>query len=488
MRTRISSARSLVAAALLSLFGTAVAHSWPEETRRIAPNGTMIGESGFDRHHIPRGAIQEDLIRYLVPPIGASIITSQYKVVRDNQLPLNDQSYNDKFPMLKVAPGDFVAIKYTENGHVTKQDLPGANFKPVNRGTVYLYGTTTANDLTNYALQDIHLQWTADGTGGDGKGKLLATRNFDDGQCHEVEGAGGDAELILGYRKAALGASGEEVNNGLSCQSDLQIPLDVSPGETLTIIWVWDWPTMSAGGYPVSPATYHANSSDFGEVFVTMPEIYTGVVDYKIVDPCDPSLGEIKGPTCGAKKGNGKAVVNFARQRRPTLAGIRSQMLKPFLIDVPQANKGATIATAEPSDIPVFGLIGVKGPPPLPLHTSLFLGLDGFTGPSPTEAPQPGPEAPKPTSEPKPTTTAVTTAAPSPTTRPSFPGFNDKILTVTVTVPATTVYLTETETATATGGVPAGTGNLALSPTGRPSVSPFLRHRMIRREPGAWRF
>jgi hypothetical protein len=490
MKPRLNFARSLVAGALLSLLSTADAHSWPEKTYRIAPNGTMVGDPGYDRHHIDRGSpeFKEDLIRYLVPPNGANVILPEHKAVRDNQLSLNDASYSDQFPMLKVAPGDFVAITYLENGHVTKQDKGDQNHKPVNRGTIYLYGTTTANDLSSYSFMDIHLQWTADGTGGDGKGKLLATRNFDDGQCHEALGQGvADDEQILSYRKAQLGASGEEVPNGLACQSDLQIPLDVSPGETLTVLWVWDWPTMSAGGYPVSPATYHANSSEFGEVFVTMPEIYTGVVDYKIVDPCDPSLGEVKGPTCGGKKGNGKSAVHFVKQRRPTLAGIRAHMLKPFLVDVPQANRGATGATADPTDIPVFGLIGVREKPRLPLLPSLFRPMDDPDAPNSPEPPRPGPEAPKPTSEPEPTT-AVTTTAPTPTKGPNLPGFNDRILTVTVTVPATTLYVTETETATATGRVPSGTGNLALPPTGRPSVSPFLRHRQIRREPGAWRF
>jgi hypothetical protein len=269
---------------------------------------------------------------------------------------LNDQSYSDQFPMLSAAPGDFVAIKYRENGHVSRPDKTNPN-KPVNRGTVYLYGTTE-NDLSNVALMDVHLKWTADGKGGNGKGKLLATRNYDDGQCHEIIPADGDFEGITGYRMEFVSKA-----DSLLCQSDLKIPEDAPVGKVYTVIWVWDWPEMKEQGIAVSPAEYGAES-------VLVPEIYTGVVDYKIVDPCDDSLGEVKGPTCESSNAAG-ANANFATDQPATARGIASQMAEPFLVKVPQAGFDVPSATADPKNIPLGVLIGQK-PTEFPLPKSIL--------------------------------------------------------------------------------------------------------------------
>lgn len=406
------------------------------------------------------------------------------KIARLNQRELNDKSYSDEFPMLSVAPGDFVAIQYTENGHVSRAELSNPN-KPVNRGTIYLYGTTQ-NDLSNYNLVDIHLTWTADGKGGDQKGKLLATRNYDDGQCHEAPPPGQIVEGITEYRQTQLNMTG---GSGLSCQSDLQIPLKAPVGSNYTVIWVWDWPDMSKAGVAVPPASYHANSSNPSnpkEPYVTKPEIYTGVVDFAIVDPCNKILGDVKGPTCGSSNTIEKVVVHYAKQPIPKLAGIQAQLRESFLVKVPQAGVSVTAATANPSDIPVFGLIGQEPTrrtnvlEDWPLPASLFQHLDG---PGAIGAPTtPGNPHPTDVQDAKPTSLSML---------PSLGG-HDRILTLTTTVPTTTVYVTETKTSTATTRLPSGTGNLALSPSqsviiGAPSVSPFLRPRYVRREAGTWR-
>jgi len=494
MKPYVRSASGLLAASLLPFFcGTAVGHSWPEQTFRLAPNGTMVGAPGFERSHVVRGERPEDSIVWLIPPNGREkVIQPDDKIARPDQRALNEGSYSEKFPMLKVAAGDFVAIKYLENGHVSRPELSNPT-KPVNRGTVYLYGTTE-NDLSNYNMVDIHLKWTADGNGGDKKGRLLATRNYDDGQCHEAIPVTGDPEGITTHRQAMIGANADEpVNGGLSCQSDVQIPFDIPTGQVFTVIWVWDWPTMNVAGVPVPPASYDANSPDSGKPYVTVPELYTGVVDFQLVDPCDDVLGDVKGPSCGAKNGQNKNVVKFAKQRRPTVAGIRAQMLKPFLVDVPQAGAGATAATANPTDIPVFGLIGVEAPQ-FPLPPAFFQPDNQDESPA---APQPS-EPPAPSAP-----------APSPTTPPGFVGRPDKILTVTVTVPATTVTVTQSDTAptgTATQSLPSSTGNAAPSspsPSGTgslatptastdaPKVARFLafpKAIRARRAPGQWNY
>ncbi|KAK3996862.1 hypothetical protein QBC44DRAFT_230809 [Cladorrhinum sp. PSN332] len=324
----------------------------------------MIGPPGFDRAHFERGAgPQED---YLVPPNGGpKIFFPDTKLVKESQRKLTDTSYSEQFPKLKVAPGDFVAIQYAENGHVTKPD--GANpFKPINRGTIYLYGTTET-DLANVNFVDIHFKWTADGKGGNGKGKLLATRNYDDGQCHEAEPMGPDGkprdeEGILSYRKKFI-SKGE----ALMCQSDVQIPLDAKVGKTYTIIWVWDWPDMNVQGVAVPPASYYANQTDSSEPYVTIPESYTGVLDYEVVDPCSDALGSVKGPTCKKSRSLTANNLRFAFNQDAATRGIQRQMMNPFLVQVPQAGFDVKAARADPNNIPLKSLIGLKQKPKLPL-------------------------------------------------------------------------------------------------------------------------
>ncbi|KAK5663507.1 hypothetical protein OQA88_3937 [Cercophora sp. LCS_1] len=492
MRERRSTWRSL-AAALPLLLDTTTAHTWPEKTYRIAPNGTMAGEPGFERSHAVRGGpLAENEIVWLIPPNGrANAVFPDDKIVRPGQRALNEQSYSKEFPMLTAAPGDYVAILYTENGHVSKAESANPT-KPVNRGTVYLYGTTE-NDLTNMNLVDIHYVWTADGTGGDGKGRLLATRNYDDGQCHEAIPASGDEEGISSYRTKVLKESMEaDVANGLTCQTDVQIPFDVPVNKTLSIIWVWDWPDMNVQGVAVPPASFHANSSDSGEPYITKFETYTGVLDYKIVDPCDQSLGGLKGAGCGGPKNGGQVrnAVKFAKQRNPALAAIKAQMDKPFLVEVPQAGMKVPSATADPADIPMGNLIGVSKPR-FPLAPSFFPSINpgGAPAPQPTDEPKHDLPAPGPP--------ILPTKAPAPVPLPSAIPDVDRIRTVTVTVPETTVYVTYTTTPgskpTTFISIPLGTGNIASSsPTNTESfvraTHSVTRPRRVRREAGGWGF
>ncbi|KAK4181253.1 hypothetical protein QBC36DRAFT_383641 [Triangularia setosa] len=391
----ISSRSGVLTAALLALFETTKGHSWPESTRRIATNGTFIGEEGFDRAHIDRENPQEQF-DYLLPPNGLAagkVITQDLPIVRKSQGPLSSSSYSEKFPMLKVAPGDFVAIFYLENGHVTRADGANPN-KPINRGTIYLYGTYE-NDLSQTTLTDVLHTWTADGKGGNGKGRLLATRNYDDGQCHEPIPVTGDPEGISKFRKDEISHS-----ESLRCQSDLQIPFDAKAGDTLTVLWIWDWPDMNKPGVAVPPAGFHANSSDFGEHFVTAPEIYTGVIDYKIVDPCDDSLGEVKGPTCtkGSKSSPFSGILNSKKRFRnkfkfdlkqpAEFRAIQRQMVQPFMVKVPQAgfgdgNKSSAKffpgaregrASADMANIPLAALIGKETKPPVPFSRDILEG------------------------------------------------------------------------------------------------------------------
>ncbi|KAK3680406.1 hypothetical protein B0T22DRAFT_495308 [Podospora appendiculata] len=406
----------LLPVALLSLLELATAHSWSRQTRRLAPNGTMIGAPGYERHHNDQDlGVAEDHISWVMPPNDrpdGKIIHLDDKIVRPNQRPLGDSSYTDQYPMLKVAPGDFVAIQYTENGHVSLPDKTGQPVKPVNRGTVYLYGTTE-NDLTNANL------------------------------CYEAIPKIGDTEGITPYRQSTF----KNDQSNLMCQSDVQIPTDVPVGKPYTIIWLWDWPTMSEEGVAVPPATWYANNSDTGKPYVKIPELYASVVDFDIVDPCDPSLGDVKGPTCKNKK-----------RQECRLAGFN-----------------VTDATAAPSDIPLGGLIGMKQIT-FPLPASILAG-NANAGPD------------KPVAGPSPTGAAPPDATPT-----------GKILTVTVTVPRapSSSRGPATPRPAPRQRPPPRQKQLHFGsrsqhphvPTGRPAVSPFLDSKKVRvrRGNGEWHF
>lgn len=124
----------------------------------------------------------DDQMVNLIPPNGraaGNIIFATDLMCRSSQSKGN-QTPNS--PALTASPGDMIALRYQENGHVTEPfNQPD---KPENRGTVYIYGTAEASDSDT--LLSIHDVWNSEGTGGDKRGKLLSTQNFDDGQCYQI--------------------------------------------------------------------------------------------------------------------------------------------------------------------------------------------------------------------------------------------------------------------------------------------------------------
>ncbi|KAK1781046.1 hypothetical protein QBC45DRAFT_322234 [Copromyces sp. CBS 386.78] len=337
----LKTTRGLLVAALFAMAQLSAGHSWPEQVMRIAPNGTLVGPVGASR-----GLLDGDNQYQLIHGLDSALLYMPARAV------LTDKSYNEKYPMPKAAPGDWVAIQYQENGHVSLPESPQIlRISPVNRGTIYLYGTTT-NNLEDVRFADVHLKWTADGTGGDKKGRLLATRHYDDGQCREpVDPRTGDPAGTKAFRQANFKIpSGDR----LICQSDIKLPDDLPIGQVYTIIWVWDWPQTKERGVAVSPYTFAEQDKD---TIVGLPEIYTAVVDIKIVDPCDESLGAVKGPGC---KGAGKTDVQFV-ETDFSKAAIRAQMANLFMVKVPEKGKAAKAGVDyNEADIPMAGLIGLK--------------------------------------------------------------------------------------------------------------------------------
>ncbi|PLB37849.1 uncharacterized protein BDW47DRAFT_131758 [Aspergillus candidus] len=216
----------------LTLTGTS-AHSWVEQLTVIAPNGTFVGPPGYPRGNALRTSADysDKSMTYLA--------TDQ--LCKDTQ---QTQTQTDKSPRLQASPGAPIALRYQENGHVTLPDTQKG--KPKNRGTVYVYGTT--NPKEGEKLADVHKVWNRDGTGGDKRGVLLSTQDFDDGRCYQVNGG-----PISTSRQAQFPHPTDQLMGAdLWCQHDLALPTNAPSGKPYTLYWVWDWPT-AAGADPGLP-------------------------------------------------------------------------------------------------------------------------------------------------------------------------------------------------------------------------------------------
>ncbi|KLU81287.1 hypothetical protein MAPG_00378 [Magnaporthiopsis poae ATCC 64411] len=378
------------ASALLLLSGQQLvdAHSWVEQLKRIGPSGKLLDPPGFSRGFVPRtGDANANMMKIVGSTAGQPLCNpATGKSVANG--------YKDpKFPKLKAAPNDVIALRYLENGHVTKwMDSPP---KPKNQGTVYIYATTKPKD--NEKFDNVHKKWTADGNGGDKSGWLLATRNYDDGRCFE------DGNPNADQRKAEYKIANQASTDGQGmnhwCQNDIQLPDNVKPGQDITLYWVWDYSTISKRqGAP--------DNEHLGAVKVTTPEFYSSCMEVAIVDECSPDLGEVKGPKCNKAGGNkaaaginalassGSFSFDFNKKQDLKLAAIPEQLaMGRFQVKVNDAPAGGN---------------GGNSPPP--------------------GAPTPAPSLPL-----KPSTTTAYTSTST---------HNSRIKYVTVTKGITTVYVT----------------------------------------------
>ncbi|KAF4622775.1 hypothetical protein G7Y89_g14251 [Cudoniella acicularis] len=234
MRATISTKAGIAAIWLLTCATTIQAHTWIDEIRRIASNGTLVGPSGYMRGYAPRlpGWNTNDDDTYEIQvEAGAPMCKSSQNI----------GNYTAGYGMLEAAPQDFIALRYEENGHVTLTDAalppntPSQPVRPAGNGTVYVYGTKQPSDNDTYL--GIHRVWNAAGTGGDKRGKLLATRYFDDGQCYQYRVGSPDS---LARMTEVQGPESE-----VPCQTDVQLPADAGTSGTYTLYWVWEYPVMN---------------------------------------------------------------------------------------------------------------------------------------------------------------------------------------------------------------------------------------------------
>ncbi|OCK85017.1 hypothetical protein K432DRAFT_248953, partial [Lepidopterella palustris CBS 459.81] len=221
------------------------AHSWIEQMVNINSTGAYVGEFGYARSFSDKGlpGFDQNSNLYMLPPIATQppVINSSQFLCHPSQ---RTQTQSANYPRLQVEPGNFFALKYAENGHVTQPDqLPG---KPKFAGTTFVFGTTQPKE--DEKIVDV-LQWTKDGSGGDKRGVILAAENFDDGRCYQLKAGNAiSEERQQKFPDPIQGQPGSQHEQ--LCETDVQLPEDAPVGKAYTLYWVWQWPTE--GGHDPS--------------------------------------------------------------------------------------------------------------------------------------------------------------------------------------------------------------------------------------------
>ncbi|OLN84385.1 hypothetical protein CCHL11_05967 [Colletotrichum chlorophyti] len=307
-------------ALMMSAPQLANSHTWVEQLNRVAQNGTLIEPAGFSAGWGGRlVGFDDEKYTQRMPQKGFQMC----------QHPADKQV--DGFPRLAAAPGDFVSLRYQENGHVTKPDTP--ENKPLNRGTVYIYGTTDPKETDT--LFDAHRQWTADGKGGDGRGRLLATRNYDDGQCYQDNDAPISMERKGKYPHEAIQPMGVNV----WCQTAVQLPEDLAQNSSYTLYWVWTWPTLTQSAVAASK---NGQFADFPSGFagderastsddVLVAEIYTSCSTIDVQG--EKLVKTVKGASTG-NAGHNLAAFSFPEETNYNLNAVKEQLQNAFIVEV----------------------------------------------------------------------------------------------------------------------------------------------------------
>lgn len=188
---------------------------------------------------VPRGpGFSDPLMVHILPPTGRAASEGDKGLLKTDLMCKDTQTKPDpdKSRRLQAAAGAFLALRYQENGHVT---LPQNQLgKAANRGTVFIYGTSEPSETDTFLA--IHKQWNAAGTGGDKRGKLIATQDFDDSQCYQVNGG----DISVSRQKEFPHQFDQLMGGDLWCQNNIALPSDLPVGKPFTLYWVWDWATL----------------------------------------------------------------------------------------------------------------------------------------------------------------------------------------------------------------------------------------------------
>jgi hypothetical protein len=255
----------------------AFGHTWGEQLRNINDKGEYVGAYGYMRGYRVRGGpdFNEDALVQRMPASnenGKIFITADQLLCHENQRERKQAS--DRFPRLQTAPGNFVAIRYQENGHITTAGTIVG--KPENGGTVYVYGTT--DPKSDEKLVDV-LQWTQNGKGGDSRGVLLAMNDYDDRRCYlnNETPIAQERKLADPAYMAGTPQSGP-ANSVMYCETNVKLPDTIEQGRPYTLYWVWQWPTLPGknDGLPNGKDEYYSTCID---VDVASPKVALATKD-----------------------------------------------------------------------------------------------------------------------------------------------------------------------------------------------------------------
>jgi hypothetical protein len=312
------------------------AHTWIEQAQVIGVNGSYVGDYGYARGFVDRANPHFDgyANKWQVPDprfdIGLTRVSESMLLCHPSQRNANYTSAN---PMLRVVPGDFVAMKYLENGHVTRPWDPEG--KPPRSGTVWVYATYKPKE--NEKLWDV-LQWNASGTAGNGDGWLMATQNFDDGRCYQINTS---RESLSRQSKFPNHSAGRpDIETEQWCETDILIHDKVQVNSTITIYWVWGWET--------APGTK--------DIACGKDEYYTSCLDLDVVDgrsrsSQDPAVRNTQ--PLSQQDPQSKAVLTYrsrgAIRKRPILVTEGSCGSQPYPGDVFTPTGSRAIAGIESS-------------------------------------------------------------------------------------------------------------------------------------------
>lgn len=259
----------------LSAAPAALGHTWIEQLRNVNSKGEYVGEYGYPRGMVSKtdptftGFSMNWELPHSENVTGGPYISASTTLCHPDQR--KQVQSQEKYPRLKATPGGYMAMRYQENGHITKPDNQIG--KPKKGGTVYVYGTTQPKE--DEKLVDV-LRWSQDGQGGDKRGVLLGMNDYDDGRCYEVNETPVSQERRKFAPNYAMGQVSDAPGNyPFFCETNAALPKDAPSGKPYTIYWVWQWNTMPDmdPGLPKGKDEYYTTCIDVDVVDVIAQDV-----------------------------------------------------------------------------------------------------------------------------------------------------------------------------------------------------------------------
>lgn len=191
----------------------------------------------------PNKLYSDFTMQNLIPPEGRSEILETDHMCKETQRTRNVTKYS---PRLQTSPASKILLRHQENGHATLRYIDDPGFPPrrPSPGTVWVYGTSDSEP--DDTLTKIYGVWDKDGTGGDGRGVLLAEAPFDDGKCYQGNYGEESKRRQALPQRAHVGDEG----NDLWCGTEVSLPSNLASDTIYTLYWVWSFPILLNETHP----------------------------------------------------------------------------------------------------------------------------------------------------------------------------------------------------------------------------------------------